>query len=150
MPVLFRLVYVSRAAARPTAEDVARILRTSRARNALSGVTGVLFHWEGTYAQLLEGPVSEVEQTFWRIEQDPRHTDVTAVLREPVDVRCTPDRPMGFFDLDAMDDTQRRALGVDPRNGFRSLDPDDLVRVRKLVFAFRNVLPDDDALRGEG
>ncbi len=44
-------------------------------------VTGLLLYPAGSFLQLIEGEERAVINTFNRIEQDPRHTDITVVDR---------------------------------------------------------------------
>jgi hypothetical protein len=80
---LFRLVYCSRNTIRADRCDpsleVTSILAASRANNARIGVTGALLYSEGCFAQALEGPLDAVQQTFERIQRDPRHGDVVVL-----------------------------------------------------------------------
>ena len=55
--------------------EVSRILEVARAKNAEAGVTGALLYNLGSFAQMLEGPMDAVHETFERIQRDPRHRD---------------------------------------------------------------------------
>ncbi len=85
---LFRLVYVSRNTSREEGEGVedaaGRILRSSRRNNPTCRVTGALLYNGDCFAQVLEGPLPEVEQVFERIQCDRRHADVTVLDAGPV------------------------------------------------------------------
>lgn len=85
---LFRLIYVSRNASREEGAGVEneadRILRASRRNNPHRGVTGALLYNDDCFAQVLEGPLAEVEQVFELIQCDPRHADVTVLDAGPV------------------------------------------------------------------
>lgn len=90
MTTLHRLVYVSRnmlpADADPAAE-IAGILRISRENNARDGVGGALMFNAGVFAQVLEGGLGALEDTFERIQCDERHGDVRILQLEPVPER---------------------------------------------------------------
>ena len=85
---LFRLIYVSRNASREQGagveDEAGRILRASRRNNPTRRVTGALLYNNDCFAQVLEGPLSEVEQVFEVIQCDPRHADVTVLDAGPV------------------------------------------------------------------
>ena len=100
-PSLVRIVYVSRAVPSdlPAAEASARIddiLAASRRNNARCGVTGALIFNRGTFGQILEGPEDAVEETFLRIEADPRHDEVQVLDLKTIDAPAFGDWSMGF------------------------------------------------------
>src|SRR6201995_5869572 len=77
--MLVRLMYASRAAANLDNEEVAAILRKSRATNAREGLTGALCLCNSgrLFIQVLEGGREAVSRRYNRIVADPRHADVT-------------------------------------------------------------------------
>ncbi len=93
---LHQLVYVSSAVRPVTAEDVARLLRGARKRNAIEGVTGLLLHSEGNFIQLLEGPKASVEKVFEFVKADPLHNGIIELLNEPCEAREFAGWSMGF------------------------------------------------------
>lgn len=101
---LFRLVYCSRntISARPgdPAVEVAAILAASRANNARDGVTGALLYSDGCFAQVLEGGIQAVEQTFERIQCDPRHGDVVMLQAVRADGRLFGVWDMALAEID--------------------------------------------------
>lgn len=96
---IHRLVYYSRNRLahfdERGAADIAQILDASRRNNAGVGVTGALMFNAGYFAQVLEGPQEAVEATFERIQQDPRHGDVSLMSFEPAE-RTFSDWSMAF------------------------------------------------------
>ena len=88
---LFRLVYCSRNTIHGQASDVdaelASILAVSRANNKRDGVTGALLYSDGCFAQVLEGELDTVQQTFERIQNDMRHDAVVVLEAKPVESR---------------------------------------------------------------
>lgn len=95
-----RIIYVSRSLLRGDEDQVAvelrRILAVSRRNNASEGVTGALLLGQGSFAQVLEGPMVAVERAFERIQDDPRHADLVVVEVGAVDARAFPDWSMAF------------------------------------------------------
>lgn len=95
---MLQLVYVS-SANRREAPDPVRILATSRRNNHRDSITGLLY-FDGTrFLQALEGPEAKVEETFARIQADPRHRALVVLSRRMVEGRefgswdmahCTP------------------------------------------------------------
>ena len=82
--MLVRLMYASRAAANLDNEEVAAILRKSRATNAREGITGALCLCNNghLFIQVLEGGRDAVSKRYNRIVADPRHADVTLLQFE--------------------------------------------------------------------
>jgi hypothetical protein len=94
--MLETLVYVS-AAGRPfSASDLAALLQASRARNAATGITGLLLHVGGNFMQAIEGEPRAVTALYDRIAQDPRHHGLKTILRLPIARRLFRDWSMGF------------------------------------------------------
>lgn len=78
------LVYVCRIVQVPRQslqQTVRSILTVAQHRNAANDVTGVLIFNQNLFAQVLEGDLAAVENTFGRISRDPRHTLPSVVLR---------------------------------------------------------------------
>ncbi len=98
---LHRLVYYSRncltAAPDAMQREVAQILATSQVNNARVGVTGALMFNRGCFAQVLEGPQAAIEATFERIQQDPRHGEVTLLSFGPAEARGFPVWSMAYI-----------------------------------------------------
>jgi hypothetical protein len=82
---------------------LADILRTSQKNNARDGLTGMLLYADGNFLQVLEGPPEAVEQTFARIELDPRHSHVIVMSDEPTTQRDFADWSMGLRRLGAQE-----------------------------------------------
>lgn len=100
MSDLYRLVYASKNLLQgdesAKRDAVAQILAASQHNNAKLGVTGALMFNGGAFAQVLEGPRRGVEVTFERIQQDPRHGDVTVLQCGPVEQRAFSSWSMAF------------------------------------------------------
>jgi hypothetical protein len=113
---VYRLVYYSRnlvAADAPAfAANVEVILAKSRANNARDGITGALMFNAGCFAQVLEGPLDQVEATFERIQQDERHGEVSLLALEPIETRSFPNWAMGFVGLSEEGSAQFAFVGT--------------------------------------
>ncbi|GJE13251.1 BLUF domain-containing protein [Methylobacterium longum] len=100
MSDLYRLVYASKnllqGAEPETAAAIQQILDASQRNNAKVGVTGALMFNDGAFAQVLEGPRRGVEDTFERIQRDPRHGDVTVLQCGPAESRGFANWSMAF------------------------------------------------------
>lgn len=88
---LYTLAYFSRNAADGIGADahveLGRILASARRNNEKKGVTGALIFSDDHFAQVLEGPLAEIEAIFENIEADPRHSNVTVIHFKPLAAR---------------------------------------------------------------
>lgn len=84
--LIFNLVYCSQATAGVESADVDTIIATSRRRNPVLGITGILVFGGGVFFQWIEGPKAEVMGLASRIEADPRHEMMT-ILSTDEEVR---------------------------------------------------------------
>jgi Sensors of blue-light using FAD len=97
--MLVRLMYASRAAKPLDGEELAQILRQSRANNARSGVTGLLCTSGDLFLQVLEGGRPAVNALYNRLVGDPRHLDVTLLAYEEIRERRFAGWAMGQVNL---------------------------------------------------
>jgi hypothetical protein len=97
--MLVRLLYASRAVAPIGAEDMLRILRQSKANNAVHGITGVLCCSEHIFLQVLEGGRPAVNRLYLRIAADPRHKDLELLSYQHIDERRFAGWSMGQVNL---------------------------------------------------
>jgi hypothetical protein len=83
---MISLLYVSRSAFPSGAADrhIVEILRTARDQNARNGVTGALLYLDGSFAQVLEGEASDVNQLMIDILRDERHSEVRIIEVGPI------------------------------------------------------------------
>lgn len=83
MKQIYRILYCSLNALRGSADqqlvELEKILVSARERNADNEITGALLFNSGYFAQVLEGPVLAVEQTFERIQRDRRHAEISVL-----------------------------------------------------------------------
>ena len=84
--LLFNLVYCSKASEGVENADVDTIIATSRRRNPVLGITGVLVFGGGVFFQWIEGPKAEVMGLVKLIEADPRH-ELFVILSTDEEVR---------------------------------------------------------------
>lgn len=104
---LHRLVYYSRTRLPGdpalVKQAVDEILAASRRNNARVDVTGALMFNGGCFAQVLEGPLTAVETTFERIQQDDRHGDVSLLAMTPISDRGFSTWSMAYVGASAAD-----------------------------------------------
>lgn len=97
--MLVRLMYASRAAKPLDGEELAQILKQSRASNVRSGVTGLLCTSGDLFLQVLEGGRAAVNTLYGRLVADPRHTAVTLLAYEEIGERRFAGWAMGQVNL---------------------------------------------------
>ncbi len=100
MEKIYRVLYCSRNCMEGSPEqqlnEVRSILASSRKNNVAVGITGALLFNRDMFAQVLEGPLEQVQATFERIQPDLRHTDVTVLENGFVEARDFPEWSMAF------------------------------------------------------
>lgn len=97
--MLVRLLYVSRARADHTTQDIEDILHAARHHNLHNGITGILCYGGGIYLQAIEGGRSAVNRLYKQIIEDPRHHDVELLLYEEISERRFGGWTMGQVNL---------------------------------------------------
>ncbi|QJE74072.1 BLUF domain-containing protein [Aerophototrophica crusticola] len=108
---LLCLVYVSRAAVPLGEAELLSLLRQARNNNSRDRVTGMLLYRQGRFMQALEGPNALVQGLYRRIQIDPRHTQVTTLIKFQPTGRAFDGWSMGFQDVDRLSVEDRSALG---------------------------------------
>ena len=108
-PVLYNLVYCSRATTGVDAAAVDRIIESARRWNPAQGITGLLVFGNGIFFQWLEGPRHSVLELMARLKTDPRHESVVQLsATEEVRERLFPD-----WDMELVTATDIRDVLVD-------------------------------------
>lgn len=141
---LHRLVYYSRNRIEGSPEEIlasiSGILASSRRNNARVAVSGALMFNSGCFAQVLEGPRAAIEQTFERIQQDPRHGDVSLLAFEPIAARNFEHWSMAFIGSEADDSIRFGSIAAE--SGF---DPSRMTGEALLETLQRLVVEDEKA-----
>lgn len=106
-PDLLCLVYISRAVAPMGAQDLLDLLRVSRANNARDGLSGLLLYRDGRFMQALEGPRAAVLDLYARVARDPRHAEVTTLIKFRTPDRAFDGWTMGFANVDRIPESDR-------------------------------------------
>ena len=113
---LYQLVYYSsnRVSGDEAAfeAEVSAILEVSQRNNQAAGITGALLFNAGVFAQVLEGPLSAIEATFERIQQDERHSDVSLLALDPIAQRSFPNWAMGFVGQSSAEEKRFAQVGI--------------------------------------
>ena len=123
---LVRLLYVSDLSPGTRATEVARIVASSRRHNAGDGITGLLIFDGDRFCQYVEGPPAVMTALRERLDADPRHTRLEALLEGAfAGPRRFSDWRLGYVDV----------VGVDDLEALRGLDGD------AAMAAFEQLLP---------
>lgn len=99
---MIRLVYESRFVEPPTVAVLAEIFELSLLNNARDGVTGMLICCGSQVMQILEGPDEVVSEKYTKIARDPRHCDITEILKEPINHQSFPKWDLGAENAEAI------------------------------------------------
>lgn len=134
---LIRLCYASKASFTSRSNQgviepsVARILMQSRKNNPRHRIGGVLHYANGYFFQCLEGNTTEVDSTFARIGQDPRHHSVQVLSRGHIDQRLFGDWSMKYL---AVEDRLRAVLHRHSHSSFNPFEFDQAL-IQELLLA---------------
>ncbi|MBC7649418.1 MAG: BLUF domain-containing protein [Vitreoscilla sp.] len=110
-PLLYNVVYCSRAAEGIDDAAVNSIIETARRWNPAQGITGLLVFGSGIFFQWLEGPRDNVTQLMANLKKDPRHQDIVPLSAiEEVRERLFPDWDMELVTGDDIRDVLVDAL----------------------------------------
>jgi hypothetical protein len=110
-PLLYNVVYCSRASAGVDDAAVARIIETSHRRNPERGITGLLVFGSGIFFQWLEGPRDNVTELMAALKTDMRHENVVPLSEtEEVRERLFPNWDMELVTTDDIRDVLVDAL----------------------------------------
>jgi hypothetical protein len=127
LPLLYQIVYCSRAAEAVDDAAVARIVATSRRHNPGRGITGLLVFGSGVFFQWIEGPRAQIVQLMALLHSDPRHHDIVTLSEtEEVRERVFPAWDMEQVDAGAIRDVLEDALGS-------THDPDNIAALTRMM-----------------
>lgn len=125
MSDLIQLVYASRSNLESTHDaagvepGVARILTQSRRNNKPKNIGGVLCYGDGHFFQCLEGEREPVEALYSHLHEDPRHRDVTLLLKRKVGQREFKLWAMKYLSVDRVIREQLEREGLDRFDPYR-------------------------------
>lgn len=90
-----------RSLARPDIRpgDIDEILRVSKQKNSLRGITGCLVFNQGYFVQILEGPERYVKEVYATIKQDTRHSLVEVLSEGEIPERLFDKWEMAYLNL---------------------------------------------------
>ena len=81
------VVYTSQIVDTDPGALLATIVQRSRVNNNAAGITGALIHQGRQIIQVIEGEDTATDQLYNKICNDPRHTNITTIYRQPISRR---------------------------------------------------------------
>ena len=93
---MHHIIYLSWATTPFTDAQLQELLAVSHTRNALLGVTGILFYGNERFVQVLEGEEAAVRAVYARIRRDARHGNFITYANKPVAQRAFAKWAMAF------------------------------------------------------
>jgi hypothetical protein len=118
-----RIIYCSQSTTDFSPDELVALLDAVRLRNAESQVTGMLLYCSQSFLQVLEGDPSALEETYRRINADPRHTKLRLLMSAEVSTRLFPDWTMGFEHIDD-EELADEVDGFTPETEYPLVNPD--------------------------
>lgn len=97
---LHTIIYSSREKTALSDEQKQELLEGARQHNSENGITGMLLYFDMVFFQVLEGPEDSLRALYAKIQNDPRHQDVTAHVDEAVSERLFPSWSMAYRKAD--------------------------------------------------
>lgn len=103
---IVQLIYCSQASLRKhhfdCEQNLKNILDYSVIYNSLHKITGILLTDKKFFAQIIEGPPSEINLLYGNVLHDERHHGVTLLQYTVTNVRLFPQWSMGLVEVDDM------------------------------------------------
>ncbi|MDK1312086.1 BLUF domain-containing protein [Pseudoalteromonas ardens] len=96
---LIELIYVSTVTTPLSDEQLIELNRFCKSTNQLNGISGMLLYDGHHFMQVIEGERDHVERLYKNIQQDPRHTEVVALIINDLPKRNFSRWSMGVIDL---------------------------------------------------
>lgn len=94
---LTRLIYVSTVSEKFSSSSLEDILKAGRVNNTKNGITGMLCFQKKYFIQCLEGSRQAVNETYKKILNDDRHSNVVILEYNQINVREFNDWCMGYI-----------------------------------------------------
>ncbi len=116
LPMIYNLVYCSRAAVGVDDAVVAEIIASARRNNPARGITGMLVFGGGIFFQWLEGPQASVAELMEQLRTDTRHESIV-LLSEDSEAR---ERVFPDWDMELVEPTDIREVLLDALQSARS------------------------------
>lgn len=96
MKTLIHLIYASIANVDLDDTKLIELLTKVREKNSHLNVTGMLLYCDYNFFQVIEGEELIIQTLLENIKNDPRHKNVTIIVKEPIQSRSFAKWTMGF------------------------------------------------------
>lgn len=104
MQDLYQIIYLSQSRIPiNTEEQLVSILSEAREYNFTKDITGVLFFQDGLFLQIIEGKKEDLTYLYGKICRDPRHTNISTLVAQPILQRLYGNFTMGFLNSNSED-----------------------------------------------
>ncbi|WP_445385538.1 BLUF domain-containing protein [Robiginitalea sp. IMCC44478] len=103
----YQITYRSLAKKDIRPEDIDEILRISKKKNSLRGITGCLVFNQGYFIQILEGSEKYVREVYTTIKLDPRHSLVEILSEGEIEERLFDKWEMAYVNLSGGIETEK-------------------------------------------
>ena len=87
MTQLIEITYVSEPAQEMSFLGLMRLLSHSYLRNTSMGITGALIFENNRFGQVIEGPRTQIEDLWEKIQKDTRHKNIRLIESKPIEHR---------------------------------------------------------------
>ena len=87
MTQLIELTYVSEPTQEMSFLGLMRLLYHSYLRNTSMGITGALIFENNRFGQVIEGPTTQIEDLWEKIQKDTRHKNIRLIESKPIERR---------------------------------------------------------------
>lgn len=91
------LCYVSSAKDSLSSNDLEHLFLVNKRNNTELGVSGILIYNNGNFLQILEGEKHKIDNLFFKISADARHSNIIKLIHAPIDERIFDDYDSGFI-----------------------------------------------------
>lgn len=100
---MYELIYRSVASQNLNANDIDKILETSRNFNSQNEITGCLLFHNNEFIQIIEGEKNKLLELYNNIKKDNRHTNVMLLAQAEKQDRIFPSWSMAYYQLNEND-----------------------------------------------
>jgi len=138
-----RIIYTSHAVDGFSADELSALGRKCIQNNRRCGLNGVLLFSSGFFIQCIEGDKQTVATLYEKIKVDPRHTELSLVLEEPIQTRLFEQWSMGLLNLD-MHVSNRNRKRLDKVIAYSNKHGRVMPDAVSVLSAFREYMPNDD------
>ena len=98
--MIYSLCYISTKRRDLLKSEINAIIETSKKRNAINGISGILIEYKNHFIQHIEGDAILIYELFEKIKLDSRHENVNLLKYSPLENRLFDNWNMAHRNLD--------------------------------------------------